>query len=202
MLDCIFSPNSNPGPGSVPGPKGRGTIQSETFFEKWNISKDCLIKSYCKDKNCVNLDHIYVSKVDIKNLEKYLHTDEKECRIWLGRLTNDRPFYNTQDLRNYVYGEILKGYAVSVSCGNNRCLNIHHLYLSRKIDNLKTFLVKLNLEKAKEIRSLWAAGASPVELSEKYKITKQAISLILNNRSWFDNEYTPKSRTYKWTPPK
>jgi len=172
--------------------------QSATFFEQWNISKDCLVKSYCKNKLCIEISHLYISKVKLETLENYLHIGEDQCKIWLGKLRNERPFYSNVDLRNYVYKDILKGYSVSISCSNPRCLNLDHMYLVSKISNIRENKIKLNVIKAKEIRSLWAEGHSPEELSERYRITKQAVSLILNNKSWFDPEYTPKSRQYRW----
>jgi len=175
--------------------------QSDTFFKHWNICKQCLVKSYCKNDKCINIDHLYVTRVDLKNLEKFLHTDSNQCKIWLGKFTNKRPFYSTTDLRNHVYSmssPILKGYRVAIDCNNYKCLNLDHMYLTTKIENITSYKIKINLDKAKEIRSLWAAGESPEYLSNKYSITKQAISLILNNRSWFDPDYTPKSRNYKW----
>lgn len=177
---------------------GAAQSAAQAFFDCWNISKECLVKSYCKNKSCIEISHLYISKVKLENLENYLHIASDQCKIWLGKVKNERPFYSNVDLRNYVYGSVLKGHSVSIECKNSRCLNLDHMYLVSKISNIRENKIKLTLSKAKEIRSLWAEGQTPEELSETYKITKQAVSLILNNKSWFDSEYTPKSRQYRW----
>lgn len=169
--------------------------QSDYFFKHWNISQNCKVKSTCKNSLCINIEHLYISKVDPNFLENYLHCSENNCKIWLGKFVGKRPFYAQKDLRNLVYekhGKILKGYYIGLCCENFKCLNIDHMYLCNKLDNIKTKKSKLNFEIASRIRK--EKNLSLAKLAEKYNTSKQNISLILNNLTWFDENYIPKSR--------
>jgi hypothetical protein len=180
MQDCTISENCS---------------QKEQFFKHWNISKECRVKSLCKNDLCINLNHLYISKVDMDFLENYLHCLENNCKIWLGKFVGQRPFYAEKDLRNLIYkkhGKLLKGHYISLSCENYKCLNVEHMYLCSKLDNIKSNRTKLNLDIVKQIRKDSCSGLSPAVLSEKYKTSKQNISLIINNLTWVDENYKPK----------
>jgi t-SNARE complex subunit (syntaxin) len=66
------------------------------------------------------------------------------------------------------------------------------MYLCSKLDNIKSNRTKLNLDIVKQIRKDSCSGLSPAVLSEKYKTSKQNISLIINNLTWVDENYKPK----------
>lgn len=156
------------------------------FCIRYNIPRHIKIKSCEKATSCVNISHIKFSKIDLFLLEKYL-IPENDCLLWLGAINGNRPFYSNNDLRKIIYlkhGPIQKGLKISLHCNNVRCLNFHHMYLQEKIHNIKSS--KLTLEIANVIRQEWKNGKRSVMLCDKYNITRQNLSLIINNKIWID----------------
>lgn len=157
------------------------------FCIRYNIPRQLKIKPCETATSCINFLHIKFSKIDMELLEQYLIPYEK-CLLWLGTINGNRPFYSNNDLRRIIYckhGEIPKGFKISIDCNNIRCLNFDHMYLVEKIENIKKS--KLDFRTANIIRQQYPTEGS-YNICKKYNITRQNLSLILNNKIWVNED--------------
>lgn len=82
-------------------------------------------------------------------------------------------------------------------CDNPACANPGHLFLGTNIDNVQDMISKgrmprgssrpesrLNEEMVREIRRLFAAGASQRALQRKYGMSHHAIWCVVRGRTW------------------
>lgn len=109
-------------------------------------------------------------------------------------------------------GPIPTGKFVCHSCDNRRCVNPDHLWVGTPADNTKdrdakgrhwtyghrgetNTNAKLDWEKVESIRSLYVTGKySHRDLSAMFGVSCGAVSCVLENRTWTDNETTRKRR--------
>lgn len=101
-----------------------------------------------------------------------------------------------------------RGMVVCHKCDNRTCCNPDHLFLGTYSDNTQDMLSKgrhgtqmrgykrkLTQAQADQIRAEYASGdVTQVELSERYGIAAQNISLIVTDRSYVGKVYGPKRR--------
>lgn len=95
-----------------------------------------------------------------------------------------------------------EGMVIRHKCDNPRCVNPLHLEYGTKKDNAQDALdrgrypkrdqagekngaAKLNEEKVREIRRLWATpNNSTVKLAKQFNVSHDTISLVVNGKSW------------------
>ena len=87
-------------------------------------------------------------------------------------------------------GDIPNGLFVCHSCDNRKCINPDHLWVGTTTENMqdaskkgrmKKGSLKLNLEKAREIRRLLKTGKTPKELSKLFTVAISTISNVKLN---------------------
>ena len=184
MEDCIFLENSE-------------KSLEDCFFAEYTISTHCKIRPCPINFNCRNPAHLKISKIDVNKIEDYLLSCPTSCKIWLGIVNGNKPVYNSQDLRKLIYlksGHIPKGYRVYLTCNNQKCLNFEHMCLVEKINTIN--ITKLDYILATDIRKEWLLNKKSNQICEKYEITRQNLSLILNNKIWVDKSYLGKKEGF------
>ena len=95
------------------------------------------------------------------------------------------------------YGKIPSELSVLHKCDNPICTNPEHLFIGTNEDNVNDMLEKrrnpigskvgtskLDEEKVYSIKKLLKSGLGCKEISQKYNVTLQAISLIKNGKNW------------------
>lgn len=142
------------------------------------------------------------SKVDVRGLDECWPFKLKP--LWNGyctmRFGSDKKRTANAIAYELSTGDILeKGFVACHECDNRRCCNPLHLFKGTYSDNTKDMHAKgrggrasgrkLTLEQAQEIRGLYAAGATQVEIAERFGIAAQNISMIVQGKS-----YTGKPR--------
>lgn len=136
--------------------------------------------------------------------------DSNGCRNWLGskikqgygRVHFKREMWLAHRLAWFVtYGNIPSGICVLHRCDNPGCINLDHLFLGTRRDNMQDMIskkrqrysfilghlysAKLTPNQAKEIRILYANGnISQYQLAKKYGLTRSGIQRILNKTTW------------------
>jgi len=94
-------------------------------------------------------------------------------------------------------GPIPEGMCILHRCDNKKCTNIDHLFLGTNEDNVNDMLLKkrnpkgsqvgtskLKEKEVIEIKKLLTLGVRVSEISGKFNVTYQAISLIKKNVNW------------------
>ena len=87
-------------------------------------------------------------------------------------------------------GSIPEGMLVCHSCDNPGCVNPAHLFLGTQKDNIRDCLAKgrmgrkLQDDDVREIRAAVAGGHTQVSQAKKYRVSKVAISCIINRKRW------------------
>lgn len=146
---------------------------------------------------------------DIIRFEKYVDKDQ-DCWTWKGGKDIKGYgifFYNKKTsfahriaLVLYKNITLTKGLQVAHSCNNKSCVNPDHLRETTVKDNAKDKIAhgtallgerchfaKLNKDKVREIRSsLKSCG----DLAREYKVSRQTIRSVINNRSWTESVNT------------
>lgn len=104
-----------------------------------------------------------------------------------------------------VFGKIPDGLNVLHKCDNPRCVKPKHLYLGTQKDNVADMMnrkrggykkfcgeshhnSKLRRKDINEIKSLWEKGGLlQREIAEKFNISQQVVSKIVNNKAWLED---------------
>lgn len=98
-------------------------------------------------------------------------------------------------------GPIPAGQCVCHRCDTPLCVNPDHLFLGTMADNMadkvskgrqrngvtlgeSSHIAKLDMPTARDIRAQGAGGVSQRALAKKYGVTKNAINLVLQNKTW------------------
>lgn len=107
---------------------------------------------------------------------------------------NGRADYTHRVAYRLVKGQIPDKMLVMHTCDNKICINPDHLTIGSCQDNVDDMIAKgragrgcskLTIEKAREIRLLYATGQyTQNELGEKFGVTFGNISCIVLNKSW------------------
>lgn len=89
-----------------------------------------------------------------------------------------------------VHGPLPKGMVVDHLCRNPGCVNPDHLEAVSNATNIRRGAVaKLTMEKAEEIRRLYATGQyAQVQLARKFGVSQPVISKVVLHQSWSDDE--------------
>ena len=142
------------------------------------------------------------------------------CKNWEGAINSHgygNVWYNGKVLGAHVVayilenGEIPKEKWVLHKCDNKRCVNIDHLFLGTRQDNIDDMINKgrdnyshpgethgnhkLIWNDINKIREKYTTEKITMDkLSEYYNVSKTNIDDILNNRIWKDSNYTPSIR--------
>lgn len=91
-----------------------------------------------------------------------------------------------------VNGPIPPGMFVCHRCDNPPCVRPSHLFLGTNADNMRDMSEKgrgylrspITAHDAIDIVSLYAFGATQLELARSYGITQSAVSLIVHGKNW------------------
>lgn len=93
-----------------------------------------------------------------------------------------------------AYGPIPEGLVVMHTCDNPRCVNPAHLKADTQAANIHDALhkgrynafgrQKLNADRVREIRALWARGMRQRDIAAKFGIRRHSVSGIVHNKSW------------------
>jgi hypothetical protein len=145
-----------------------------------------------------------------ERFERHVKEDpETGCHNWTGIPDKDGyGFFNiTAQTKEYAHraayklyvGEIPKGLYILHRCDNPACVNPDHLFPGTQLTNMRDMLskgrydqtgennpsVKLDWEKVRRIRYLYALGAEPqFALANMYDISRTEICDIVHNRVW------------------
>lgn len=89
-----------------------------------------------------------------------------------------------------LYGPVPDGYELDHLCQVKACVNPDHLEVVTHTVNMRRARdVKMSLESAREVRSLYASGGyTMATLGERYGVLPQTIWLIIHNKQWVDPE--------------
>lgn len=141
-----------------------------------------------------------------------------QCWEWsAGRLSNGYGAFRITGVSQSAHraswmihnGEIPEGMLVCHHCDNRTCINPDHLFLGTAQDNLDDMTAKnrrakgerIGTSKLKQsevdgIRNLYnSTNTTMVELGIKYSVHYTNVSMIINNKSWVDQDYTRTRRT-------
>lgn len=134
--------------------------------------------------------------------------DDGECRVWTGpkhdamgyarMLVDGRLQYVHRVAWELVNGPVPDGLVLLHSCDNASCVRVEHLSLGTQRDNVQDMLekgradrrgdranpAKLTWPQVREIRRLFAEGATRTQLSNQFGICHSQISNIVTNRHW------------------
>ncbi len=103
-------------------------------------------------------------------------------------------------------GPVPTGMYVCHRCDNKSCVNPYHLFVGTHTDNVRDAakkglnvrgvrqsFAKLNPDKVREIRRLFAAGQAIGALARKYQVTYATISDVLKGVTWKHVDADPPS---------
>lgn len=106
----------------------------------------------------------------------------------------------------YAKGAIPEGLCICHKCDVRNCVRPDHLFLGTSLENNDDKVQKrrhvygqraalysakkLNLQKAEEIRILYAQGVSSLEIAQRYGIVRSYVSQIIRRESWNFTECT------------
>ena len=135
---------------------------------------------------------------------------ETGCHNWRWGNQERRPFISSEDGKEHLayrvawetqYGPIPECFQVNHRCDNGRCINVDHLYLGDQFDNMHDTVrvgnhatQKLTWEQARSIRNEYQPGKTTYQrIAEIYGVTIHAIYLVVNNKTFHDRHYTPRT---------
>ncbi len=127
--------------------------------------------------------------------EKYIVNSETGCWDWKVALNsggygtvsvNGKSKLAHRHLYEIYKTEIPKGLYLDHLCRNRKCVNPEHLEVVTFVENVRRGKnAKINIEKAKEIRSLYKNNKiTQTYLSKKFGIGQEEISRIINFKRW------------------
>lgn len=135
---------------------------------------------------------------------------ERGCLEWTAALRNGYGHFNLHGTTVYAHrlawelvnGSIPAGLVVCHHCDNPRCVNIAHLFLGTKADNMHDMIAKgravhnveirgeaigtakLTTAQVREIRSPQYADWTATDIAAQFGITKSLACKILSRQSW------------------
>lgn len=140
------------------------------------------------------------------SFEKFFEKSS-DCWIWKGANKGKRLPYGMFTFRLYknilahraswiIYnGEIPKDLLVLHKCDVASCVNPDHLFLGTHLDNERDKMSKgrhkgekLDPEKVREIKSLFAIDYGDMKIARKFNVSYQTIYSIKKGRTWKDIE--------------
>lgn len=153
------------------------------------------------------IDHQKPIEAKERFFSKTIHNAESGCINWIACTDKGYGkfhFNGTLILSHrfaYIlkHGQILKSQCVFHKCDNPICVNHEHLFIGDRIDNDKDrnnkgrqFHARGELQGAHklkefqviEIRKRIALGERNMDLALEYKVSRDMISLIKNNKRW------------------
>jgi hypothetical protein len=184
------------------------------FVNNGPLQKGLCVFSKCKNKHCVNPDHLWVGEIgDRFNTEKlFMAKVDKSGDCWEWTSGKDQDGYGIFSIKKSVRahrasyeihkGPIPPGMCVCHTCDNPGCVNPNHLWVGSITENNsdreqkgrsdfqkgeRGHNSKLTNRQALEIRMEYATGRSSHEkISLKYGVSREVIGNITRNK------------TYKW----
>lgn len=168
---------------------------------------DLVTKRYKSCGCLIDFNHPNYEKFFKEKFYSQTKLMENSCLIWTGvkrsgygRINyKGKTFTCTRLVWVWEKGEIPAGFYLCHKCDNPACVNIDHLFLGTKKDNMKDCIekgrkpglkgekshrAKLNEEKVREIRNLLIQGFSIMEIAKKFNVSGSAIWCIKHNLSW------------------
>lgn len=146
---------------------------------------------------------IYIEAMKL-SFEKFFDKSEN-CWIWKGATKSKRMPYGSFTFRGKrsqvahriswtIYkGEIPNGSLVLHKCDNPSCVNPEHLFLGNYLDNERDKLSKgrhkgekLNPDKVREIKSLFAVNYGDMKIARKFNVSYQTVYSIKMGKTWKD----------------
>lgn len=138
----------------------------------------------------------------------HLKTMPSGCTEWMASITRDG--YGKVKIHGKIYaahraaylihnGYLPEGKEIMHKCDNKLCCNPSHLIEGTHKDNMqdmikkgrqgkvKRKIIKLNINKVKEIRSLFCNGLSKHEIARRFNISCHHVRDIVNNIYWKEN---------------
>jgi hypothetical protein len=113
------------------------------------------------------------------------------CHYWLG--TKDPLGYGRLGSRQLAYrvswerinGPVPSGLELDHLCRNPSCVRPDHLEAVTHQENLRRGKnAKINMDIAKEMRSLYTGGVTQVEIAAHFNVEKRTVWAVVNNRRW------------------
>ena len=165
----------------------------------------------CKNKLCVNPAHLIIGD-EARFWVKVQRLGEDDCWVWTA--SQDKDLYGrfrisengkNIDIRAHQYSwqlhsgrPIPSGVQVCHHCDHPYCVNPKHLFLGTTQDNTKDrdekgrqiqgeshHKSKLDIEKVKKIRELYASGTyTQQQLADQFEISRSVIYDIVTHRTW------------------
>jgi hypothetical protein len=118
-------------------------------------------------------------------------------KLGYGRIKTDsrkgRPIYAHRLSWELAHGPIPAGTCVLHKCDNPACVNVDHLFLGDRAENMRDMNnkgrrgrcgAKLNVEQVREIRILGATGQNRRNIARRFGVSTQNVFTILARRSW------------------
>jgi hypothetical protein len=135
---------------------------------------------------------------------KHYEIADTGCWLWLkGKYPNGYGFVNvmrdskrtTTGAHRVSYqqskGDIPTGYCVLHKCDVRACISPEHLFLGTHKDNTQDCMRKgrfsarkLTEEDVREIKHFVEEGHSQASVARDYLVSRQAVNLIVNNKTW------------------
>ena len=196
-------------------PNGEAWTNIEKFIPArnimWNlcyergIPKCKTVYHMCKNKSCINPDHLGVESKHEKEIrifwEKANREEEYECWEWLGCVgdngygqggTKDNRYLAHRFAWQFHYGEIPKGMLVCHHCDNPSCVNPIHLFLGTQKDNIR------DMDKKGRRKLHWKNPKIRGEKNPNSKLTEKSVLEIIKLRKTMTLERL--SKKYKVCP--
>lgn len=149
---------------------------------------------------------------------------DNSCWVWTGGryprgygriVMNCKVLYAHRVAYELTYGSIPTGMHVCHACDNPPCCNPAHLWLGSPADNVADrdakgrhryvkpahidlearLSAKLNWNKVRQIREMWASGVySKRGLARIFSVHESIVRGVIANECWHDESYTPPAR--------
>jgi len=162
-----------------------------------------LLKTSFKINEATEKEKIERIKINFENLV----IRKNDCWDWKGKIEKGYPVMtcrkalgaNRGHRASWIIhnGKIPEGLSVLHKCDNKICTNPDHLFLGTNQDNVNDMLSKkrnpigsnigtskLNEDQVKEIKISLSQDDTITHIAKKYSVTKQAIFLIKNGKTW------------------